>query len=96
MRGRVRSSSDGVTLVANEQGCAERLARFFPRAPFLFESRCGSPHCAGWERSLAGSNRGGSLGGAEHAIFLSSLPSRVRRPGYALNVTRTVARQMQK
>jgi hypothetical protein len=71
MRGSVRGSSE-ITLSANEQGCAERLARFFPRAipvrvPVQITAlRAGSARLR--EATVV------EFGGAEHAIFLSSLP----------------------
>jgi hypothetical protein len=64
--------SNEETLTANEQGCAERLARFFPRAnpvrvPVQITAlRAGSPRLR--EATVV------EFGGAEHAIFLSSLP----------------------
>lgn len=71
VRGSVRPSSE-LTLDANEQGCAERLARFFPRAtpvrvPVQITAlRAGSARLR--EATVV------EFGGAEHAIFLSSLP----------------------
>jgi hypothetical protein len=71
VRGDVRRSSE-VTLTANEQSCAERLARFFPRAtavrvPVQITSlRAGSTRLR--EATVV------EFGGSEHAIFLSSLP----------------------
>jgi hypothetical protein len=61
-----------VTLTANEQGCAERLARFFPnanpvRVPVQITAlRAGSARLR--EATVV------EYGGTEHAIFLSSLP----------------------
>ena len=64
--------SNGSTLIAWEQDCAEQLARFFPQSRPL--------HIAVQVTSL----RGGAsqlrettvieFGGVEHAIFLSALP----------------------
>ncbi len=60
------------TVIANEQGCAERLARFFPRAnpvrvPVQITAlRAGSARLK--EATVV------EFGGSEHAIFLSSLP----------------------
>jgi len=71
LRGDVRPSSE-VTLLANEEGCAERLARFFPRAnavrvPVQITAlRAGSTSLR--EATVV------EYGGSEHAIFLSSLP----------------------
>jgi hypothetical protein len=67
----VRASSE-VTLLANEEGCTERLARFFPRAnavrvPVQITAlRAGSTSLR--EATVV------EYGGSEHAIFLSSLP----------------------
>jgi hypothetical protein len=61
-----------VAVAANEEGCAERLARFFPRAlavrvPVQITSlRGGATRLR--EATVV------EFGGAEHAIFLSSLP----------------------
>jgi hypothetical protein len=71
LRGEVRRSNE-VTLAADEQGCTERLARFFPRAtPVRVPVQITALR--------AGSNRLREatvveFGGSEHAIFLSSLP----------------------
>jgi hypothetical protein len=71
LRGKVRRSDD-VTLTANEPGCAEQLARFFPRAipvrvPVQVTAlRAGSARLR--EATVV------EFGGAEHAIFLSTLP----------------------
>jgi hypothetical protein len=60
------------TVTVNEQGCAERLARFFPRAnpvrvPVQITAlRPGSARLR--EATVV------EFGGSEHAIFLSSLP----------------------
>ncbi|MGB2621574.1 MAG: hypothetical protein WA857_06575 [Candidatus Acidiferrum sp.] len=60
------------TVIANEQGCAERLARFFPRAnpvrvPVQITAlRAGNTRLK--EATVV------EFGGSEHAIFLSSLP----------------------
>lgn len=70
-RGNVTRSSE-TTLIANEQGCTERLARFFPRAnpvrvPVQITAlRAGNTRLR--EATVV------EFGGAEHAIFLSSLP----------------------
>jgi hypothetical protein len=64
--------SDGLALTANEQDCAEQLARFFPQArPVRIPVQVSA-------------SRGGRTGlreaavvefsGPEHAIFLSTLP----------------------
>ncbi len=64
--------SSETTLIANEQGCAEHLALFFPRAnPVLVTVqitalRAGNTRLR--EATVV------EFGGAEHAIFLSSLP----------------------
>lgn len=64
--------SDEVTLTVNEQGCTERLARFFPttssvRVPVQITAlRAGSARLR--EATVV------EYGGTEHAIFLSSLP----------------------
>jgi hypothetical protein len=59
-------------LAANQQGCAERLARFFPRA-----------HAVRVPVQVTALRNGGTqlreatvveFGGSEHAIFLSGLP----------------------
>jgi hypothetical protein len=71
MRGDVTRSSE-TTLITNEQGCTERLARFFPRAtpvrvPVQITAlRAGSTRLR--EATVV------EFGGSEHAIFLSSLP----------------------
>ena len=71
LRGYVKRSNE-VTLTATEQGCAERLARFFPRAlavrvPVQVTSlRAGGTRLR--EATVV------EFGGSEHAIFLSSLP----------------------
>lgn len=76
-RGDVGRSSE-LTLNANEQGCAERLARFFPRAtpirvPVLITAlRGGSARLR--EATVV------EFGGSEHAIFLSSLPLEFNDP----------------
>jgi hypothetical protein len=64
--------SNEVEVAANEEGCAERLARFFPRAlavrvPVQVTSlRGGGTRLR--ESTVV------EFGGSEHAIFLSSLP----------------------
>jgi hypothetical protein len=71
LRGNVRRSSE-TTLLANEEGCTEKLARFFPRATAvrvpvqITALRAGSAKL--WEATVV------EYGGSEHAIFLSSLP----------------------
>ena len=71
LRGDLRRSEE-VTLTVNEQGCTERLARFFPsaspvRVPVQITAlRVGSARLR--EATLV------EYGGSEHAIFLSSLP----------------------
>jgi hypothetical protein len=71
MRGDVTRSSEA-TLIANEQGCTERLARFFPRASAvrvpvqITALRAGNTRLR--EATVV------EFGGSEHAIFLSSLP----------------------
>ncbi|MGC1484793.1 MAG: hypothetical protein WA789_13440 [Candidatus Acidiferrum sp.] len=63
---------DEATVTENEQGCAERLARFFPRATAvrvpvqITAMRAGSKRLR--EATVV------EFGGSEHAIFLSSLP----------------------
>ena len=70
-RGDVTRSSE-TTLIANELGCAEQLARFFPRAnpvrvPVQITAlRAGNTRLR--EATVV------EFGGSEHAIFLSSLP----------------------
>lgn len=77
LRGDVGRSSE-LTLAANEQGCAERLARFFPgatpvRVPVLITAlRGGSARLR--EATVV------EFGGSEHAIFLSSLPLEFNDP----------------
>ena len=67
----MRPSSE-LTLTASEQGCAERLARFFPRAtpvrvPVLITAlRAGNTRLQ--EATVV------EFGSSEDAIFLSSLP----------------------
>ena len=64
--------SGGLTLIANEPDCAERLARFFPQArpvriPVeVTASRGGRTNLH--EAAVV------EFGGPEHAIFLSTLP----------------------
>jgi hypothetical protein len=64
--------SDEVTLTANEHGCAEQLARFFPhahrvRVPVQVTAlRAGNARLR--EATVV------EFGGTEHAIFLSTLP----------------------
>jgi hypothetical protein len=71
VRGEVHKSG-GLTLVANEQDCAEQLARFFPqtrpvRIPVqVTVSRGGRTRLR--EAAVM------EFGGPEHAIFLSTLP----------------------
>lgn len=71
LRGDVRRINEA-TVIANEQGCAERLARFFPRAnpvrvPVQITAlRAGNTRLK--EATVV------EFGGSEHAIFLSSLP----------------------
>ena len=71
LRGDVRPP-DEATVTATEEGCAERLARFFPRAnrvrvPVQITAlRAGSTRLR--EATII------EFGGSEHAIFLSSLP----------------------
>ena len=64
--------SGGLELTANEQDCAEQLARFFPQA-----RRVRIPvHVTAW-RGGRTSLREATIveyGGPEHAIFLSTLP----------------------
>jgi hypothetical protein len=70
-RGDMRRSSE-TTLTASEENCAEKLARFFPsakgvRIPVEVTAlRAGSTHLR--EATMV------EFGGAEHAIFLSTLP----------------------
>lgn len=70
-RGDVRRPNEA-TASANDQGCAQRLARFFPRAtpvrvPVQITAlRSGSTRLR--EATVV------EYGGSEHAIFLSSLP----------------------
>jgi len=64
--------SGGLTLIANEQDCAEQLARFFPKArpvriPVqVTASRGGRTKLR--EAAVV------EFGGPEHAIFISTLP----------------------
>ncbi len=64
--------SGGLTLIANEPDCAERLARFFPQARAVripvevTASRGGKTNFR--EAAVV------EFGGPEHAIFLSTLP----------------------
>ncbi|MGB8472628.1 MAG: hypothetical protein WCE61_00935 [Candidatus Acidiferrum sp.] len=64
--------STEATLTGNGQGCAERLARFFPRATAvrvpvqITALRSGSARLR--EATVV------EYGGSDHAIFLSSLP----------------------
>lgn len=70
-RGGVRQSGE-VTLIASEQGCAEQLARFFPGA-----NRVRVPVQVTALRAGAARLREATFvefSGAEHAIFLSTLP----------------------
>ncbi|MGC1617072.1 MAG: hypothetical protein WA765_01140 [Candidatus Acidiferrum sp.] len=81
-------------VTANEQGCTERLARFFPRAtpvrvPVQITAlRSGSTRLR--EATVV------EYGGSEHAIFLSSLPLefddkvRIERDGKACPAEATV------
>ena len=75
MTGRARGDvgkSDGLALTANEQDCAEKLARFFPQARpvripvHVTASRGGRTSLR--EAAIV------EFGGPEHAIFLSTLP----------------------
>ena len=65
-------NSDGLALTANEQDCAEQLARFFPQARpvripvHVTASRGGRTSLR--ETAIV------EFGGPEHAIFLSNLP----------------------
>lgn len=71
LRGEVRQPNEA-TVAASEEGCAERLARFFPRAtpvrvPVQITAlRAGNARLR--EATVL------EFGGLEHAIFLSSLP----------------------
>jgi hypothetical protein len=71
LRGEVRQPNEA-TVAASEEGCAERLARFFPRAtpvrvPVQITAlRAGNARLR--EATVV------EFGGLEHAIFLSSLP----------------------
>jgi len=71
LRGNVRRPTQA-TVAASEQGCAERLARFFPsatavRVPVQITAlRAGNASLR--EATLV------EYGGSEHAIFLSRLP----------------------
>jgi hypothetical protein len=71
VRGEVQKSG-GLTLVADAQGCAEQLARFFPEARpvripvHVTASRGGRTKLR--EAAVV------EFGGPEHAIFLSTLP----------------------
>ena len=71
LRGDVKRSNE-LTLSENEQGCAEQLARFFPRAnavrvPVQITAlRAGNANLR--EATVV------EFGGSEHAIFLSNLP----------------------
>ena len=67
----MRRSSE-VTLTANEEGCAERLARFFPRATAVRVPVQITSLGAGSTRLREATVV--EFGGSEHAIFLSSLP----------------------
>jgi len=67
----MRRSSE-VLVTENEQGCAEQLARFFPRA-----RRVRTPVQVTALRGGRAKLREATVvefGGAEHAIFLSTLP----------------------
>jgi len=64
--------SGGLALTANEQDCAEQLARFFPQArpvriPVQVTASRGGRTCLR-EAAIV------EYGGPEHAIFLSTLP----------------------
>jgi hypothetical protein len=64
--------SDGLALTANEQDCAEQLARFFPQArPVRIPVRVTAAR--GGRTSLREAAVV-EFGGPEHAIFLSTLP----------------------
>jgi len=75
LTGRARGDvgkSDGLALTANEQDCAEQLARFFPRAkPVRIPVRVTASR--GGRTSLREAAVV-EFGGPEHAIFLSTLP----------------------
>jgi hypothetical protein len=64
--------SSEVTLAENQQGCAERLARFFPRANAVRVPVQITALRAGGTRLREATTV--EFGGPEHAIFLSSLP----------------------
>jgi len=64
--------SGGLELTANEQDCAEQLARFFPQA-----RRVRIPvHVTAWRGGRTSLREAAIVeyGGPEHAIFLSTLP----------------------
>jgi hypothetical protein len=70
-RGDVRRSS-GSTLTAGEQNCAEQLARFFPQSrPIRVQVQVTLLRGGGSQLREATVLE---FGGAEHAIFLSTLP----------------------
>jgi len=64
--------SGGLALTANEQDCAEQLARFFPQArPVRIAAKVTAPR--GGKTSLSEATVV-EFGSPEHAIFLSTLP----------------------
>ena len=70
-RGHV-GESGSLTLIANEPGCAERLARFFPRArPVRIPAEVTASRGS---RTILRETAVVEFGGPEHAIFLSTLP----------------------
>jgi hypothetical protein len=71
VRGDVRPSG-GTTLSANEQDCAEQLARFFPQAKPVRIPVQVTPLRAGGMRLREATVV--EFGGTEYAIFLSTLP----------------------
>jgi hypothetical protein len=64
--------SGGLTLIANEQDCAEQLARFFPQArPVRILVQVTTSR---GDRTKLHEAAVVEFGGPEHAIFLSTLP----------------------
>jgi hypothetical protein len=68
----------GALLTATEEGCAEQLARFFPQvAPVKIPAQVVAPRAGGKDLVEAVIVR---FHGADHAIFLSTLPIEFNDP----------------
>lgn len=68
----------GVLLTATEEGCAEQLARFFPKiVPVKIQAQLVAPRAGGKNLQETVTVR---FSGTNHAIFLSTLPIEFNDP----------------